>query len=163
MKYWTLHQSEDQVQKINNWKSILENWIKSEGLTLLHFNWLIGFMKEIASTYLIFSSSFFEKNTFLLRVIIGSSYLRSISFPWLCLSSNLDHATLTAYGRWWGFNWISTIKENWTFIGFIPHIFPYWLETLILSLFPDIPPIEKTRNLPDWDKLKIPKIEWINT
>lgn len=62
------------------------------------------FLKDSQISHLIFSSSRLEKNTFLRSMVIGSSDSFSSSFPWLCLSSSLDHATRTAYGRWCGFS-----------------------------------------------------------
>ena len=56
------------------------------------------------AAYLIFSSSLLEKNTFRRSVTMGSSYFLSISLPAEYLSSSLDQATRTAYGRWCGFN-----------------------------------------------------------
>lgn len=70
------------------------------------------------TTHLIFSSSRFEKNTLRRSVTIGSSYFLSISLPAEYLSSNLDQATRTAYGRWCGFNWISVgQKGNISLVG----------------------------------------------
>lgn len=71
---------------------------------------MLRFIQVSPSTrsYLIFSSSFFEKNTFRRSMVIGSFDSFSSSFPWLCLSSSLDHATRTAYGRWCGFSCTSS-------------------------------------------------------